>query len=448
MPESTPFPPFPPKPEAGYRVLHTADWHLGKLLGTLEREPEQRRFLAWLEEAVVETGADVLVIAGDVFDTATPPQSAVRLYFDFLAALHARSRCQVVVTAGNHDSPAHLEAARGLLGAVGVHVLAALPRTAEGGFDARAALLPLPSPAAPRLVIAALPFLRERDLRTGHFGQEEETIRRELREGIAARYREAAEAAACWGREVPVLATGHLTALGSATSESEREIHVGGLGAVGVEAFPESFAYVALGHLHRPQAVGGRENVRYSGSPLALSFGEVSDVKEVRLLDFHGAHLVANVPLSIPAPRALLRLETPYARLRESLLAFEPPQSELEPWVEVIVTGAGGRPGLFEEVCAAAKEMKELEGRQGRERRFQIIRVLAQASPASPDSPVPGDEAADHEAEALLSDPRAVFLRRLEREPPEAFPPSGRETLVTAFDELCTLLEERRREMP
>lgn len=405
------------------------------MLGTLERTEEHRLFLQWLEGVIVEHEVDALVIAGDLFDSATPPQSAVRLYFDFLASLHQRRReCRVVVTAGNHDSPAHLESPRDFLQLHGVHISATLPELA------RDLLIPLPSQEAPQLIVAALPFLRERDLRKGHLGQSPEEIERELRDGIAARYREAAEACTLLLKELghsealPLLATGHLTALGGVVSESEREIHVGGLGRVGADAFPADFAYVALGHLHRPQAVGGRDHIRYSGSPLTLSFSESRDRKEVRLLDFAEGALVRQEALAVPVARPLLSIALSRENWRKELASFEPPAAvrtpggeALLPWVEITITD----PRAGEDLVADIREASEGRG-------FEIIRVVARSSSLPAALALEGDEAA-----AGLASPKEVFGKRLEGEPLDE---TERHALLAAFDELHALYEERQRE--
>jgi len=406
------------------RVIHTADWHLGKPLADLDRMEEFRRFLDFLLQTLLATEADVLVIAGDVFDSATPPQAAVRLYFDFLAALYTRSHCVAVVTAGNHDSPSHLEAPRDLLNVLRTHVVAALSE------DRSAMLIPLPSSETPSLVVAAVPFLRERDLRTGHLGQSAAEIERDLREGLRCRYEEIAEAARPW-RDcgVPILATGHLTALGASTSESEREIHVGGLGKIGADAFPEAFSYVALGHLHRPQAVGGKPHIRYSGSPIALSFSEAADVKELRLLDFAGGVLVANEGIPIPQVRRLIQLRVPQEELEAKLRAFEPPQCELTPWVEVVVEKASRSADLYKTV------QQIVEGRP-----FQVLKVTPEREGEQAGLGL-DDDSAEEEAENLLADPKAVFRRRLDLE--LALDDATRATLETAFAELCDRHLER-----
>lgn len=268
------------KPANAYRVLHSADWHLGKMLGDKSREEEHQHFLAFLLDQIDQLSVDALIIAGDIFDSANPPQSAVRQYFNFLSQLLKTGDCAVVIVAGNHDSPAHLEAPSQLLLAMGAHVVGTLPEDCEN------LLVPLPNADAPQLVVAAMPYLRDRDLRVGQSGQDMGEIQQALIQGIKNRYEEVEKAAQCWkDRGVPVLVTGHLTVAGASTSDSEREIHIGGLGAVSSGCFPASFDYVALGHLHRPQKAGA-EHIRYSGSPLPLSFSEAKDVKEMRLLDF------------------------------------------------------------------------------------------------------------------------------------------------------------------
>jgi exonuclease SbcD len=414
----------PPKQVDAFRVLHSADWHLGKTMGDLDRTEEHSHFLEFLLETIRATETDALVIAGDVFDSATPPQSAVRLYFEFLARLHAQGGCQVVVTAGNHDSPSHLEAPRNLLRVVNTRVVAVWPD------DVTATLEPLPSAESPKLLVAAVPFLRERDLRTGYLGQSAAEIQRDLREGLMRRYSEIAQAAQPWlERGVPVLVTGHLAALGGTACDSEREIHVGGLGAIGADAFSPAFAYVALGHLHRAQAVGGQAHIRYSGSPITLSFSEAADRKELRMLDFASGKLVGNTSIAIPQPRHLVQLRLPHAELENRLRAFSPPASVLTPWVEVIVQDVTGSEDLYRVVQDAVAQ-----------RPFQVVRVFAERTGASAALGL-DENALDEDAGELLADPKSVFKRRLDEEPlsdPE------KAVLLTAFDELCSLLDDRR----
>ncbi len=398
---------------------------MGRALGDLDRTEEQRRFLDFLRRSILDTQTDALVIAGDVFDSATPPQSAVRLYFEFLAALHRESGCVTVVTAGNHDSPGHLDSPRELLRVIDVRVAASWPA------DPAELLIPLPSPESPKVVIAAVPFLRERDLRTGHLGQSAAEIQSDLRDGLVRRYAEIAAAAQPWIEQgVPILATGHLTALGGTTSDSEREIHVGGLGSIGADAFPNCFAYVALGHLHRPQAVGGCPQIRYSGSPITLSFSEASDHKEIRVLDFAGGALVGNQSISVPQARKLVQLKVPYAELEARLQGLSVPECEMESWLEIAIQDAPPGEDLYRTVRNA------VAGRP-----FQVICVKLERSGGIAALGL-DDATGDDEMESILSDPRRVFERRLEQEP--ALDEAERTTLATAFDELCGVLEERK----
>jgi DNA repair protein SbcD/Mre11 len=417
----------PAKPPGAYRVIHTADWHLGKLLGEHSRAEEHRRFLGFLLARVREFSVDALLIAGDVFDSANPPQSAVAQYYDFLSALFRQGGCAVIVIAGNHDSPAHLEAPRQVLRALGAQVIGALPAAPEDW------LVPLPSPEAPQLVVAAIPFLRDRDLRTGQSGQSAAEIQRELALGIRRCYEQAAEAAAAWTRRgLPLVATGHLMVAGAAASDSEREIHVGGLGAVSAGCFAEAFAYVALGHLHHAQTAGGRETVRYSGSPIPLSFGEAGARQEVRLLDFAQGKLVQQMALEVPQSRPLVQIRCRPESLETGLMAFQPPKTELPAWIEVVVEDPAPGENLYDHV------QKLVEGRD-----FEVIRVVGQRT-----TPLPGLSAADQAAaegiEQLLGDPAKVFAHRLEAEP--SLTPEQCTALRTAFDELRSLHAEQQRE--
>lgn len=367
------------------------------MLGDLDRSDEHQRFLDWLLEILVQQGVDVLLIAGDIFDTANPPQSAERQYFEFLANVYRQTSCAVVVTGGNHDSPAHLEAPRRVLHPLNVHVTGSLPDRIED------LLVPSPSAEEPRLVIAAVPFLRDRDLRTGAFGQSADEIRDELRRGIQEVYRRAAEACAVYQEKgAALLAAGHLTVTGARVSESERVVHVGGLGKVDHQVFPEAFAYIALGHLHRPQAMG-TESICYSGSPIPLSFSECEDVKEVRLLDFAGGKLVANEGVPVPPARRLVQLKTSRNELEGALASLAPARGALPSWVEVTVETVDANENLFELVQELTKERRP---------DFEVIRVHARRERVK--GTLGETEGEDIQGtDTLLDDPREVFERRL-----------------------------------
>ena len=315
-------------------VIHTADWHLGVRLRDLDRAAEHAAFLTWLTETVERERASVLVVAGDVFDSASPPQSALKMWYDFLAELRARCPfCRVVAVAGNHDSPHVLEAAGAPLAGLGVVVAGEMPA------EAADCLHRCPDAFGnPGVAVAAVPFLRDRDLRRGGEGSTAQDILEQLCSGIRDRYAAVAAAAApLKSQGWALLATGHLTVAGGSTSDSERDIHVGNLGAVDASIFSGSFDYVALGHLHRPQAAGAGQ-IRYSGSPLPLSFSEWRDHKEVRVLTFENGTLTGSRGLPVPCSRPLVRVSTAADTLESSLAALGLPASPLPAWLEVCIS--------------------------------------------------------------------------------------------------------------
>ena len=398
------------KPAGTYRVLHTADWHLGKLLGDLSREEEHARFLEFLLETIVAEKVDVLIVAGDVFDSANPPQSALRQYYQFLSRLHTVGGCAVVIVAGNHDSPMQLESPRDVLKTLGATVVGAVQDDP---------VLLLPDADDPRLAVAAIPFLRDRDLRSGKMGQGADAIREALIAGIGKRYADAGESVAA--QPVPAVAIGHLTVTGATTADSEREIHIGGLGAVTTAIFPDSFDYVALGHLHRPQACGADERVRYSGSPIPLSFSEAKDRKELRLLDFDPDGLLEQRGIKIPLSRRLVQLRTERADLESSLSGLKPAGGALRTWVEVLV-----------EDSISGENVSELVREIAEGQDFDVVRVVCERL-RNLDG-VGARDANGGGEEDLLDDPGKVFGLRLDQE--DGLQAEEKEALELAFREI------------
>jgi exonuclease SbcD len=414
---------MPSRPAGSYRILHTSDWHLGKLLNDRSREEEQARVRAWLLGAVAEEGVDAVVVAGDVFDAANPPQSAVQMYYDFASQLYRQGGCALVVVAGNHDSPTHLESPREVLRVLGAHVFGALAE------DAGERLLLLPDADAPRVALAAVPFLRDRDLRRGVAGETERDIRRALRLGIETRYAETADALRVRAPGVPAVATGHLAIDGASTSDSERDIHIGGLGAVATDVFPTDFAYVALGHLHRPQAASSDGRVRYSGSPFPLSFGEWKDTKSVQLIDVSTEGVTATT-LPIPVARRLEQVRLRAVEIETTLGGFAPERAELPTWVEVVVEDAALEADVSERVRAA------VEGKH-----FEVLKVV-RAGVAGTTIGAAEDRTDEEVIDALLLDPAAVFQQEMDRF--EQFDDEERKALNRAFAELLEGVESER----
>ena len=385
------------KPADAFRILHTADWHLGKMLNEQSREDEQKRFLDWLLKQVVELEVDALLVAGDVFDTANPPQSAEAIYYDFVAELNRKSKASLVLIAGNHDSANQLEAPKRVLKALRTYVQGAV---AEVPADR---LLLLPTAEAPRVALALVPFLREKDLRMGKSGDKEAEVRKEMVAGISRVYEEAAQAAQAAKIKCPMIATGHLTVAGASSSESERDIHIGGLGAVDSTIFPATFAYVALGHLHRPQSTDKAGRVRYSGSPIALSFSEVEDQKEVRILDVT-AQGVTQSAVPIPVFRKLIQLKTSLANLERDLDAqAKAPAAELKTWIEVVLSGHTGLSDANSQVQTLA------HGKP-----FEVLKVMLADVPRLIGVGV--GQVHDAQLERLLDEPKEVFNHLLKQQ--------------------------------
>ena len=378
------------KPADAFRILHTADWHLGKMLNEQSREGEQKRFLDWLLDQVVALEVDAVLVAGDVFDSANPPQSAEALYYDFVAELNRKSSASLVLIAGNHDSANQLEAPKRVLKALRTHVHGAI------ADDPADRLLLLPSAEAPKVAIALVPFLREKDLRVGKSGDKEAEVRKEIVVGISRVYEETAKAAKAAKMACPIIATGHLTVAGASSSESERDIHIGGLGAVDSSVFPEIFAYVALGHLHRPQSTDKAGRVRYSGSPIALSFSEVDDKKEIRLLDVTRKGVVQSA-VPIPVFRQLVQLITSLEALDEDLAAqAKVKPGELPTWVEVVLSGHTGLNDANSQVQALA------HGKP-----FEVLKVMLANVPRLIGAGV--GQGVDAKLEGMLDKPIEVF---------------------------------------
>ncbi len=301
------------------RILHTSDWHLGQLFYGKSREQEQSQFLNWLVEQVKTDQIDAVVVAGDLFDTGTPPSYARALYNRFVDQL-TQTGCQLVLLAGNHDSVAVLNESQSLLSRLGASIVAG----AEDDLSQR--LLELKDHTGQvGAILCAIPFLRARDLVISQSGQSSQEKQRELQQVIADHYqqlyllaKERAEALKAEQPEPVIVMTGHLTALGASVSDSVREIYIGTLEGFPADLFPPA-DYIALGHIHRSQKVAKRENIRYSGSPIALSFDEAQQSKSVLRIELSKDQPVQVSPLEVPCFQAMARIGGDLAKIEQQL---------------------------------------------------------------------------------------------------------------------------------
>ena len=316
------------------RLLHTSDWHIGRTLYGRKRYEEFEAFLTWLAETIQQNEIDALLVAGDVFDTSAPSNRAQELYYRFLCRMAASSCRHVVVVAGNHDSPSFLNAPKELLKALDVHVIGSASEAPEDEVRVLRN-----EQDAPELIVCAVPYLRDRDIRVAEARESVENKERKLIDGIRNHYATVAALAEQkrneLGADIPIVAMGHLFTAGGQTVDGDgvRELYVGSLAHVTAEIFPTCFNYLALGHLHVPQKVNGSETKRYSGSPLPMGFGEAKQQKSVCRVEF--CSTAASVELiDVPVFQKLERVKGDWEGISNRILELSATGSQV--WLEVI----------------------------------------------------------------------------------------------------------------
>lgn len=302
------------------RILHTSDWHLGRALEGRSRLPEQRAFVAELCHIVEQENVDLLLIAGDVFDTYNPPAEAEELFYEALERLNGHGRRAIVVIAGNHDSPDRLHAANPLANKYGIFILGYPGENPGPGHNREtsagkvsqiaggAGWLEIAVPGCPEhAVVLALPYPSEQRLNevlTANL--EDNEVQRAYSERVALAFQ---QAAAHFRPDTVNIGLSHIFVLGGQNSESERDVSLGGAYLVEPAHLPDRAQYVALGHLHRPQKAGGSPvPSRYSGSPLAYSFSESDQQKEVVLVEAYPAAPAVIKPIKLTAGKPMKTL--------------------------------------------------------------------------------------------------------------------------------------------
>ena len=403
------------------KLLHTSDWHLGRALDSRKRYDEYDAFLNWLAELIESQEIDALLVAGDVFDSTTPSNRAQELYYRFLCRVAASPCRHVVVTAGNHDSPSFLNAPRELLKFLNIHVVGC---AAESPADE---VIVIKGPdGEPRLIVCAVPYLRDRDIRIAEAGESVEDKEWKIVEGIRAHYRQVYDAAlekqALLKRAVPIIAMGHLYTVGGKTVDGDgvRELYIGSLLHVGRDVFPDCIDYLALGHLHIPQCVGGSDFIRYSGSPLAIGFGEAVQKKSVVLVEFSGeAPAVAEI--TVPCFQELRTLRGDWPALACGLEELKGRGSRA--WLEILYEGEEAAGDLQKRLDEA------VEGTTIEILRVRNNRMLERAM-----SGKGGDETLD---DLNVTD---VFERCLEA---HSVSPERRPALLSAYREIIVSLDEQ-----
>ncbi len=352
------------------KILHTADWHLGQVFHEYDRSLEHEAFLNWLLGIIIEKEIDVLLISGDVFDVSNPAAASSSLYYWFLRQVTASMPAlQIVITAGNHDSAARLEAPKPLLEHFKISIVGIIPKNEDLSINHESMLVPLYDKSGQRKAwCMAIPFLRQGDYPVI------EGSTQPYAHGVTKFYQDAFAFALT--KKLPgeaVVAMGHLHALDavpSADDKSERLI-MGGLEFVPAAAFNDQIAYTALGHIHKAQRVAKKENIRYSGSPVPMSFSEINYKHQVIFLEISEEACVEITPIEIPVTVELIRVPAKPKILIEVLaeLAQLPPLTDkkLAPYLEVKVLLDGPEPSLKHQVELA------LENKQARLTRIDAV---------------------------------------------------------------------------
>ena len=351
------------------KILHTSDWHLGRSLYGRKRYEEFSALLDWLAQTIEDEKVDALLVAGDVFDTSTPSNRAQGLYYRFLCRVAASCCRHVAVIAGNHDSPSFLNAPKELLRALNVYVVGSVTDALDDE------VIVLHKDGKPEAIVCAVPYLRDKDIRTVEPGETIDDKNAKLVEGLKDHYADVCSIAEQKRTEfenaghdgIPIIAMGHLFTTGGKTVDGDgvRELYVGSLAHVGEEVFSSAIDYLALGHLHVPQAVGSAEHIRYCGSPIPMGYGEAAQEKKVVLIEFNG--ITPNIQeLAVPCFQQMVcivgSLDDIHAKLEE--LKME----ESSAWLEIEYTGSNIignlRERLDEAIADSTMEIRRIKNRR------------------------------------------------------------------------------------
>ena len=337
------------------RLFHTSDWHLGQNLHGQERDFEHACFLSWLLTQLATEQPDVLLIAGDIFDTVNPPVKAQERLYDFIVSAHEQQpKLTIVMIAGNHDSGSRIELPAPLMRRLRAHALGRVLWLDDGQLDAERLLIPLPDAFGEIAAwCLALPFLRPAEVTGAHLGDDYLRGIGQVHEWLI----EAANAKRKPGQALIAISHAHMAG-GSVSEDSERSLIIGNAQALPASLFGPSISYVALGHLHKPQRVNSEERIRYCGSPIPLSFSEIGYQHQILDVKLDGEALVSVESRLIPravnlqriGPAPLLEILAQLAELPDiDLLA----DTQRQPWLEVRVKLDEPQPDLRQQIETA-----------------------------------------------------------------------------------------------
>lgn len=349
------------------KLLHTSDWHLGRTLYLKKRYSEFQIFLDWLIQQIQLLAPDVLIVAGDIFDTTAPSNKAQEIYYQFLCKVATFTKCQhIVIIGGNHDSPTLLNAPKELLKQLKIHVLGNISANPQDEV-----LELLDRQGQPMALVCAVPYLRDKDVRNLADNESANDKDLKLMQAIKQHYAEVCQIAVArrqeLGLNIPIIATGHLFVTGGKTLKDDgvRELYVGSLAQFGSNDFPAEIDYLALGHLHIAQTIANKTQQRYSGSPIAMGFGEAKQTKIILQVDFTGK-LAQVTEISVPTFQRLERVTGNLAQISAQLNGLIAQSQSI--WVEVDYTGdeiiSGLQHGLDELVRESQVELVTVHNSQ------------------------------------------------------------------------------------
>lgn len=323
----------------GFRILHTSDWHLGNTLKDKDRTEEFEKFLNWLIEILKEEQVDALIVAGDIFDVANPSHRIQEIYYRFLARVSLSGCSQVVIISGNHDSGLLLDAPKNLLSTISIHVVGSV---CKGDLSNEIIELKNKNDEV-EMIVCAVPYLREAALRDVAPKDIDRDIAKLVVEGTRAHYQAVFDLASqkkqmLENTNIPIVAMGHLFAANVSGGKDEgiRDV-VGNLGLIEVDVFPEGFDYVALGHIHRAQKVGGLNHIRYSGAPLLMGFDEIGQKRIVHIVDFPKGESCVVEKKEVPIFQEFCRITGDLATIKNELYLLREKKSKA--FVEIVYEG-------------------------------------------------------------------------------------------------------------
>jgi len=412
-----------------FKVIHTSDWHLGQYFMGKTRQAEHKQFLSWLIATAVSNDVNAIIVAGDIFDTGSPPSYARELYNQFIVQLHPTG-IHLIILGGNHDSVATLGESKELLACLNTHVI---PGVLD---DVNNQVITLTNAnVEPQAIVCAIPYLRPRDLLKSIAGQSGSEKQQNLQQAISDHYQSIYALAEAeqqrildeTNKQVPIIATGHLTTVGAKSSESVREIYIGTLDAFPSSAFPPA-DYIALGHIHRSQKIGDSEHIRYCGSPIPLSFDELNNDKIILIAEFNNGLLTQVEPEQIPRFQPMHLIKGDLKAIESEIQALATQyEASLPAWLDIEVSAQDYLNDLQQRIQIMVEELplEVLLLRRERKQRLQSLEA---------------------EAKVTLQEltPQDVFARRLELEDWSDEEQQAKKVRVTqAFDDvLNSFIEE------